>query len=159
MHDVATPMTFIGLLVLLVGLLAPVYLWRKERKRAASARWPTCPGRVLETKVAHRRGEEGDYYEPLVTYEYAVGGRIYRGNRIGWTRGPYAPAAPAIERYLKRYRAGTPLDVYYNPAVPTEAVLDRGDTVFHRADILVCACGVVIGAALTAAGLYFGAWR
>ena len=60
---------------------------------------------------------------PAVAYEFSVGGRKVRGNRIsvGDDSGGVNTAAT-----LKRYTVGAAVTVYYDPANPKNCVLERG---------------------------------
>jgi hypothetical protein len=60
---------------------------------------------------------------PAVEYEFSVGGRKIRGNRIsiGEDSGGANTAAT-----LRRYTAGAAVTVYYDPANPKNCVLERG---------------------------------
>ena len=60
--------------------------------------------------------------EPLVTYEYAVGGRTYRGNRLSFAE---RISGVDVGEMLKRYPDGKVVQVYYNPANPAQAVIER----------------------------------
>jgi len=58
-----------------------------------------------------------------VEYEFSVGGRKVRGNRIGI--GGDSGGADT-EATLRRYTAGAAVTVYYDPANPKNCVLERG---------------------------------
>jgi len=59
---------------------------------------------------------------PLVVYEYKVNGRRFTGHRIsvGEIAGDFA-----AESTVNRYPQGAEVEVYYNPADPKQAVLER----------------------------------
>ncbi len=60
---------------------------------------------------------------PAVEYEFSVGGRKVRGNRIGI--GEDSGGADT-EATLRRYTVGAAVTVYYDPANPKNCVLERG---------------------------------
>jgi hypothetical protein len=62
-------------------------------------------------------------YVPEVEYVFSVGGVDYRGHRIGI--GEIAPDSPEAKAALERYKVGRTGPVFYNPANPEEAVLER----------------------------------
>jgi hypothetical protein len=90
--------------------------------------WLTASGRVISSKVeSRRRTGVGDTAATLgnfaaVSYEYKVGGRHYTGKRI--SIGEQA-ADVGVEIVLDRYPKGAAVDVFYNPANPQQAVLER----------------------------------
>lgn len=125
-----TPKLF-GLLVggAFVGLFIFATLYKYVEVRLAS-QWPAAPGRVVSSKSISRRvGEIGGDEKDVevrnfveVIYEYEVRGRKLRGARVGIGEdlGNFQ-----IEETLARYPAGVSVMVFYNPAKPTEAVLER----------------------------------
>ncbi len=109
-----------------IGMLAFAVIYKLVEVSAAR-RWPATTGKILSSGIAARRkpssphGNDVANY-PEVIYEYRVGGRRYRGERlsIGETAGNFG-----VEETLARYPAGATVTVYYNPANPAEAVLER----------------------------------
>jgi hypothetical protein len=112
---------FIGvaaLVVLICGGIAIVMFLRT----AATAGWQPAPGQVLESRVVHSSTTEGTSSDPRVVYAYLVAGRQYQGERIfvggavsGW----------GADKTVARYPVGSAVQVFYNPANPAEAVLER----------------------------------
>lgn len=108
------------------GVLAFAVVYKLVEVSAAR-RWPVTTGKILSSGIAARRkpsqphGDRVANY-PQVVYEYRVGGRRYRGERlsIGEAVGNFG-----VEETLARYPAGAAVQVYYNPANPAEAVLER----------------------------------
>lgn len=115
-----------------LGLLlvaAVVKTWQAREARS----WPQVPGKVVtsvaearEVRVSDDDREEGYRLESRtfanVTYEYAVGGRKLRRNRIsiGEDLGNFE-----VAEKLAKYPAGSIVTVYYNPRHPDQAVLER----------------------------------
>ncbi|RXH26262.1 hypothetical protein XH99_22210 [Bradyrhizobium nanningense] len=115
-----------------LGLLlvaAIVKTWQAREARS----WPQAPGKVVtsvaevrEVRVSDDDREEGYRLEKRnfanVTYEYAVGGRKLRCNRIsiGEDLGNFQ-----VAEKLAKYPAGSIVTVYYNPRHPDQAVLER----------------------------------
>ncbi|OKO86190.1 hypothetical protein AC630_03725 [Bradyrhizobium sp. AS23.2] len=108
---------------------AVVKTWQAREARS----WPQTPGRVVrsvaevrEVRVSDDDREEGHRLESRnfanVTYEYAVGGRKLRNDRIsiGEDLGNFQVAVK-----LAKYPAGSIVTVYYNPRHPDQAVLER----------------------------------
>nr|WP_256467024.1 DUF3592 domain-containing protein [Bradyrhizobium sp. 199] len=115
-----------------LGLLliaAVVKTWQVREAR----NWPQAPGKVVtsvaelrEIRVSDSDREDGYRLEKRnfanVTYEYAVGSRKLRYNRIsiGEDLGNFE-----VAEKLAKYPAGSIVTVYYNPRHPDQAVLER----------------------------------
>jgi hypothetical protein len=105
-----------------------VKLWEVSKAR----RWPSATGKVIVSTVQSHKKTPGDpgynfgdtevTNEPRVEYEYRVGGRKYRGRRI--TIGEKTSGSE-LEAILARYPVGAAVTVYYDPANPQTAVLER----------------------------------
>lgn len=115
----------------LVALFFVVRALRARMKVGAAAGWPSVPGTVLVSTVQLRVGAAGPEggrsraYHPVVVYAYTVGGRPYQGQRIffGDSLGTGWPG-PA-QRTAARFPVGATVPVYYDPANPAQAVLER----------------------------------
>jgi len=110
-----------------VGLLA---WWVIARRRAAASQaWPAAPGQITSAMVHsfQRRDNEGDvttYYEPRVEYAYTIAGETHTGKRIAFGA-PASANRKRAEQAISHYAPGTAVEVYYNPARPADAVLER----------------------------------
>lgn len=113
----------------LVLIAAIVKTWQAREARS----WPQAPGKVVtsvaelrEVRVSDDEREDGYRMESRnfanVTYEYSVGGRKLRCNRIsiGEDLGNFQ-----VAEKLAKYPAGSIVTVYYNPRHPDQAVLER----------------------------------
>jgi hypothetical protein len=118
---------YVGILLALgLGALG-AGLWLVQRVRAfavASVGWPTTPGVIKSSDVAAYRKQGGRQYEAKVTYDYAVGGKQYVGDRVrfGAHAGPKAKADDDVAKYA----VGAPVKVYYAPRQPQTATLQPG---------------------------------
>ncbi|MBR0951529.1 DUF3592 domain-containing protein [Bradyrhizobium canariense] len=113
----------------LILVAAIVKTWQVREAR----NWPQAPGKVI-TSVAELRDvkvfdddrEGGSRLESRnfanVIYEYSVGGRKLRNNRIsiGEDLGNFQ-----VAEKLAKYPAGSVVTVYYDPRHPDQAVLER----------------------------------
>lgn len=99
------------------------------RARAAR-RWPLAPGMVMYSGLGSRRtttssGGRSTVYQAQVIYRYQVDGQIYEGDRLNfgsaWTGG-FNSGGQA--RKVEEYPPGRRIEVHYNPADPTQAVLE-----------------------------------
>lgn len=155
---------------LMIGLLVFATAYKYVEVRRA-ARWLPAPGRVLTSQARARkvrtvnsmaRAEAGADREVRnfaeVVYEYRVGGRTYRGNRIGVGEDL---GDLFVEQTLARYPAGKPVRVYYDPAEPGRAVLERDapEGVWRTMAILIAVAIVLLLAATFGLQMFVDALR
>jgi hypothetical protein len=152
---------FFTLVVAMFPALLLVALVAKLREVST---WPETTGRMIASRIQSRKKdpEDADYgssdtevsNEPFVEYEYTVGRRKYRCSRI--TVGEKF-AGTELEAVLDRYQVGKAVTVFYDPARPERALLERtlpmGMMVKGGGCLLAC----FVGGPLIAASLYFNA--
>ena len=119
---------YVGLIFLPMVVLFVVAVVAKMLEVRRAAGWSTAVGRIVKSSTAaehHRFAGEATTVKtmPAVEYEFSVGGRKVRGNRIsiGEDSGGANTAAT-----LRRYTVGAAVTVYYDPANPKNCVLERG---------------------------------
>jgi hypothetical protein len=101
-----------------------IYVWMVR----ATRHWLPADGKVITSRVVSRkRREHGDSNTdltntPLVEYEYKVNDKSFRGDRIMIAGGI---SEVELDYVLGRYPLGATVVVYYNPADPQQAVLER----------------------------------
>jgi hypothetical protein len=101
-----------------------IYVWMVR----ATRHWLPADGKVITSRVASRKTREHGASNsdlsntPFVEYEYQVDGKKYRSNRIMIAGGI---SEVELEYVLGRYPLGAKVVVYYNPADPSQAVLER----------------------------------
>jgi hypothetical protein len=140
---------FGAMCVAIVLVIVGSKLW--EARRAAA--WPQVTGRIVKSTIEARHQQSADEATtvanvPAVEYEFAVAGTTYRGARI--SIGEDAGGANA-DATLARYPLAATVTVYYDPADPTNCVLERDiPPGFGRG----CALLVAIGA-IVVAGVYW----
>ncbi len=113
----------------LILIAATVKTWQAREVRS----WPLTSGKVVtsvaevrEVRVSDDEREDGYRMEQRnfanVVYEYSVGGRKVRNNRIsiGEDLGNFQ-----VAEKLAKYPAGSVVTVYYNPRHREQAVLER----------------------------------
>ena len=111
-----------GAIFVLVGVLLCVVWFMLRKKAQASLQWPSSRGRVISSDINRRQDNDGDWTEEArVVYEYMVGGTSLQGNRIAFG----GSGAGGARKSVERYPAGATVDVYYDPAKPASAVLER----------------------------------
>ncbi|MRR39066.1 DUF3592 domain-containing protein [bacterium] len=138
------------LVISLLGIFMIVSALRRRRQEESSAGWPGVQARVIESALekASRTNVDGPdttEFIPHVRYAYTVLGREYTSNRISFA--PLTTNQSPAEQILSRYPAGATVMVYYNPAQPDQAVLERsGGSLW---------VSLVIGILMIVAGIYY----
>jgi len=133
---------------------------KSKQKAAASQGWPSVPGVVSRTGVeASVQGVDDDSppsYSPRVTYRYQVMGVEVENSRIAFG-GVASGSRKKAEQFTAGYPVGTPVTVYYNPADPKDAVLERAAKstgIFMAMGIIflvISVCSLCVGVAAVAA--------
>ena len=144
----------IGFLLLFpaVILFAGIY---KYIQVSQAARWPSAQGVVIASGTEAREVKSGGVDQDdtelrtfaLIVYEFTVGSRKYQGSRvsIGEDLGNFE-----VAETLAKYPKGKAVTVYYNPAKPSQAVLER-DLPPWIWKVLIIIVAVLVG-------LIFGGW-
>ncbi len=120
-----------GVVFGVIGAAILAFAISQQRKARRTEQWLTAPGSVTaaridqERRVQHTQGgtTTRTTYAPVVEYTYTVNGTALQGKRLspgGNMSYDYATA----ERILSRYQPGQPVSVHYDPADPTQAVLE-----------------------------------
>jgi Protein of unknown function (DUF3592) len=125
-------MNMVAVAMVLIGLIwVAAFAWAHFRavgKAKAAEAWPTVEGRVVSSRIDVEESNDNDgnsttWYNPVVTYGYAVGGRELQGTRLRF--GNYRSASRRkAEAALAPYAEGTAPLVRYNPDKPEECVLE-----------------------------------
>jgi hypothetical protein len=105
------------------------YLYNQNKKAKAvkqsSLAWLPTTGTVIKSRVEVSGGENSTV-SPKVIYTYEVRGHLYQCDQIRagdkfWSVNSSQTAYETIDRYPE----GLDVTVYYNPANPNEAALER----------------------------------
>ena len=125
---------FFGIFCLFIGLVSAFggNQIEKIKKAHLSTLWPSSEGKIIssevESKTSSTRGVGHGYstsYFANIAYEYSVGGKKYTYKRISY--GDYGSSDRVrTERIINSYSKDEMVRVYYNPADPSESVLERG---------------------------------
>ena len=114
----------LGVILLVIG--------RRDQARARKAEaWPTLNGMISSSRIDKQtrtdRSQGRTYtrttYAPVVEYTYEVGGRTFQGNKI-FPGANMSFDLGTAQGIINRYQAGQPATVHYDPADPTQAVLE-----------------------------------
>jgi len=142
------------LLLLIFGVLGIVFLavaLVSRQKAQTSQRWHTAAARVLASEVKEHVRHDSDNqtqfsYEPVVEYNYAVGGQTYTSRRIAYGANSFGRGQ--AQKMIEQYQVGSTVTARYNPANPAEAVLESkaaGATLFLILGIVFLALCAVSG--------------
>lgn len=100
--------------------------------------WVGTQGAILESKVVF--AHDGAL-SPSIRYEYTVTGKKYAGRRVayrGYTEG-------MARRWVRKYRKGQRVSIYYDPTRPSYAVLERGGSQWIVLFFAVGLGGIAVG--------------
>ncbi len=119
---------FIGLFALILLGFARMIALKGRQMRS----WKQAPGKIVASAVATTERSETSsnssrttyqtIYVPRVVFEFAVEGVSYSGDNIGAIVSANSPG-PAT-KCIARFPVNKKVDVFYNPAAPTESALD-----------------------------------
>lgn len=104
-------------IVVLAVTFGAILLYQRTKKKQ-TALWPSTRGRILAAQV-YRPSSDPTENQPIIDYEYAVGGNTYRSRRVKYGFTP--KAGPTVAKYP----VGREVEVFYDPANPAHAVLER----------------------------------
>ena len=115
----------------LAGTILFIIALRSLRRARDSFFWPYTNGRVLSSKITIREAESGKpggttIHVPVIRYNYLVKGREYECKRIQIMSDYSSPSEEAVRKLLAKYPPGSEVIVYYDPARPERAVLEKG---------------------------------
>jgi hypothetical protein len=105
------------------------------REAAAMKRWPVAIGRVLSSTVQQYKADAGagnfggprgrmTLFRPAIVYEYVVQGHRFESNRIAQSPGINRGVPDFAQKTVDRYASGQQVEVRYDPARPSESVLE-----------------------------------
>ena len=120
-----------ALIISAVGLATTSFTGLSILRALKARRWQTTPASVLESKVEHIVDESAEggrtRYRLAIRYRYAVGGQEFTGDRLTFfgsdVRHSTRTRAAAHRNQIIR---DDKIDLWYNPADPSQAVNDRG---------------------------------
>jgi len=102
-------------------LAAVFYTWYASR---LVRDWPSTTGKVTSSRVVSNYSMRG---LPRVTYTYEVDGKRHTGFRV--SPGGAVTGGTYTQGILTSFPEGKDVTVYYNPANPSQAFLDKNSLV------------------------------
>lgn len=130
----------------LFGIGALVFgVWSHGRVKAANS-WPTTQGVVGSSSITSSRSSKGrTTYRCKVAYSFMVNGVKYYGDKMD-PLGNSGGSNSSAQEKLRKYPAGGPCTVHYDPADPTANCLELGSTVLSWIFTLI-GMGMFVGGA------------
>lgn len=115
-----------GLIIIVMGLGLTTILSRTVLRDAeASESWPAAAGTIITSELQSRRNGDGYSYSARIIYQYSVDGEQFESGGVTVADGSSSRPNNAQNRVAK-YPVGEQVEVFYNPEVPTQTVLETG---------------------------------
>jgi ribosomal protein L21E len=101
-----------------------------QRHARQARHWPTVKGTIATSGLERFRSAPEDsrrgqiMFKAKISYTYSFNGTGYTGTVASISGEVSSTSDGAVQRWVKRYRDGQTVDVYVNPANPSESVLE-----------------------------------
>jgi hypothetical protein len=113
------------------GIVLIAALWPTLRRTWRTRRWRSAAATILESWLDDGGGDPKDRRAKVCArYRYTAGGTTFVGERLAFTS-PVHRSAIGAERHLKRLTPGKRIEIWYDPANPTDAVIERAVSRTH----------------------------
>ena len=149
-------MTFAELIGMLFAALgAGIVVWSLWSlvQVFASRKWEAAESVVLASDLQRSRDTDGGLtYRPEISYQYTAQGRESVASRWCFGHGVSLSWSGPAMRAIRRYPAGQPVLVYFDPHDPAEAVLERGINPYLFGSVVVGMLFLLLGIAAIVAG-------
>jgi len=117
-----------GIAAIFVALGVAMLGWAGMQAVSAvsSRRWPTTHGTITNTNVHVGGNWRGRWYRAQIAFKYQVSGtehigvRAFFGDQVSWM------SHYSAVQEVSRYSTGSTVEVFYDPADPSVAVLEPG---------------------------------
>jgi len=124
----AAASSLLSLLFVAIGGGLVYYARQMSAKAQQSLTWPSTSGQIAHAAVLYQTRGAGDDENPTykadVSYRYKVNGINYSSSRIAIV--DFSSSQARARSIVTRYPDGATVQVYYNPADHSEAVLEPG---------------------------------
>ena len=93
-----------------------------------SKRWPSVEGEITKSeRSSYSSSATESFSAPVIEYSYTINGKEYKSDRIKiGVQSISSSDRDWAERTIEKYSLGKKVMVYYNPLLPTSAVLETG---------------------------------
>jgi hypothetical protein len=130
----------LGIIFFSIGAALANFGFAQRKKTKTAEAWPIVNGVIESSRLIpgapNKRGDgytySDNYYTPAVEYTYEISGQTYRGSHINAGKNMSYDRSTA-QGIVILYHPGTAVTVHYNPADPSQAVLEtksRGGKAF-----------------------------
>lgn len=111
----------------IIGVVLYRRMQQSSAEEKAAQSWPTTNGTILSSSLQWRGGAHGTQsQEAIVIYQYQVSGQIYQGRTVRAGEQFLTVRVPGqAQAIVSRYPASAQVTVYYNPANPSDAALEK----------------------------------
>lgn len=151
----------LGGVFFLLGAGLAIFGFVQRKKAKTTETWPTTSGSIVSSQLDQKTTTDYDdghtststSYTPIVEYTYQVGGQTYQGSHI-FPGASMSYDHGTAQGIINRYQPGVAVTVHYDPADPTQAVLETKSkggnlflilgSVFAVLGICGCCIGVVL---------------
>ena len=116
----------IGITFFILGVALILLAKHNAKRAAASLTWSAVQGTVTSSLLTSFTTDDNASvnYQAKVEYNYTVAGKSYQGKRIAFGAAA-SNNQQAEEALVRKYAVGTTVEVFYDPAKPSDAVLER----------------------------------
>lgn len=127
---------FLGIALLIGAPFLGIGLLDRFDKAHGSDHWTEGVATITQSKVenANVGGKPG--FAPRIVYTFEIRGRAWYGNMISFSKSNSRNRAD-VEELTQKYAVGTQHPVFYNPAEPSDCVLEKGAGWVHYLGLLV----------------------
>ena len=151
----------LGSVFFLLGVGLAIFGFVQRKKAKTTESWPTASGSIVSSRLdQNTRTERRDghsytstSYTPIVEYTYEVGGKTYQGNKV-FPGASMSYDHGTAQGIVNRYQPGAAVTVHYDPADPTQAVLETKSkggnlflilgAVFAVLGMIGCCIGIIL---------------
>jgi hypothetical protein len=115
-----------GALSAALAIFGVVWALSEARYAHASEHWPRTLGSIVTSRVSVEHDVDGRTYGAGILYRYVADGHEYTCDRVRFGSSRSFAWRRSADTFTKRYPAGAPVTVAYDPAKPSRGVLEPG---------------------------------
>ena len=150
------PPQLVGVILVIIGLGAWVYVAFLRRKIKRSMSWPSTQGEIIQSEVVLTGCGSGNVnsspgHSAIIVYQYRSRGKRYESNSFSIGGNVSTGSEQKEEEKVRQYPVGTNVEVYYNPENPKDACLERTEKITNVAMLINM---IILVGLLMASGLF-----
>ncbi|MEL7496954.1 MAG: DUF3592 domain-containing protein [Planctomycetota bacterium] len=123
--------------------------WLQSR---AAQDWPAATCKITNARIESHQDDDGTSYSAEFEYDYTVDAVEYQGDRFSFAN--FSGSRGRAQSLLKKYPIGSQQTCHYNPADPTDVVLDRDNSNLQTWFVFLPVIFILIGGAIMLGGLF-----